>query len=42
MKMEDLQMAKVEPISSVSDHNPDVECEFFHTRQVSLPLCYEA
>lgn len=34
MKVEDLQVAKVEPIPSVSDRNPDVECEFFHTRQV--------
>ena len=38
MKVEDLHMAKAEPISAVTDRNPDVECEFFHTRQVhSLP-----
>ena len=35
MKVEDLLVAKVEPVPSVSDRNPDVECEFFHTRQVS-------
>ena len=34
MKVEDLHMAKVEPIPAVTDRNPDVECEFFHTRQV--------
>ncbi|KAL0048475.1 hypothetical protein WJX82_004140 [Trebouxia sp. C0006] len=39
MKVEDLLVAKVEPIPSVSDRNPDVECEFFHTRQAFLSLC---
>lgn len=39
MKVEDLLVAKVEPIPSVSDRNPDVECEFFHTRQVCHCSC---
>ncbi len=40
MKVEDLLVAKVEPIPSVSDRNPDVECEFFHTRQVCHCSCF--
>ncbi len=40
MKVEDLLVAKVEPIPSVSDRNPDVECEFFHTRQVCHCPCH--
>lgn len=39
MKVEDLHMAKVEPIPAITDRNPDVECEFFHTRQAFLSLC---
>ena len=35
VKLEDLQMTKAEAIPAVSDRNPDVECEFFHTRQVA-------
>lgn len=34
VKIEDLQVQQADPIPSVSDRNPDVECEFFHTRQV--------
>ena len=34
MKVVDLLMTKVEAIPTVTDRNPDVECEFFHTRQV--------
>lgn len=38
VKIEDLQVQQADPIPSVSDRNPDVECEFFHTRQV-CPAC---
>ena len=38
VKIEDLQVQQADPIPSVSDRNPDVECEFFHTRQVWLSL----
>ena len=34
VKIEDLQVQQADPIPSVTDRNPDVECEFFHTRQV--------
>ena len=34
VKIEDLQVQAANPIPSVTDRNPDVECEFFHTRQV--------
>ena len=38
VKLEDLQVTKAEAIPAVTDRNPDVECEFFHTRQVSQPI----
>ena len=34
VKIEDLLVQQAASIPSVSDRNPDVECEFFHTRQV--------
>lgn len=39
VKLEDLQVQQAGPIPSVTDSNPDVECEFFHTRQAFLSLC---
>ena len=35
VRLEDLQMVKVEATpSTLPDYNPDMDCQFFHTRQV--------